>query len=626
MEQTNTAETLTFQTEVQQLLHLMIHSLYSHKEIFLRELISNASDACDRLRFESLTNGDLLEDDGELEVRIDIDKDARLIRIIDNGIGMSREEVIENLGTIARSGTKSFVRALSGDEAKDVNLIGQFGVGFYSAFMVADRVTVHTRKAGAPHDHGVRWESEGAGQYSVEAEERTVRGTEIILHLREGEDEFLENFRLRSIVQQYSDHISLPIRVQKEDDADEWETINKGLALWTRPKQDITDEEYKTFYTGLTFDQEAPLLHLHNRVEGNLEYISLFFIPSRAPFDLWDRDHPHGIKLYVRRVFIMDDTKYLMPPYLRFVRGVVDSADLPLNVSREFLQHNKEIDKIRSASVKKVLTELQKLAEEDAESYNGFWDEFGRVLKEGVVDDPTNRETIARLLRFASTAAESPEQRVALDQYLSRMPLKQKAIYYMTAETDAAARQSPHLEVFRKNDIEVLLLSDPIDEWVVTHLTEFDGKPLKSVTKGGLDIDADDVATAAAKTDAAAEEFKDVLGRMREILADRVKEIRFSQRLVDSPACLVSDEHDLGANLERILQSTGQQTSQTKPILELNPQHPLVQNLSNVEDRLADWANVLFDQAALSEGAALVEPASYVRRINALLSEQLGNN
>ncbi len=619
------AQTFSFQTEVQQLLHLMIHSLYSHKEIFLRELISNASDACDRLRFSALTDESLMENDAELTVEVDFDKKSKTITVRDNGIGMTEEEVIENIGTIARSGTKQFVEALTGDQSRDSNLIGQFGVGFYSVFMVADHVTLRTRKAGTEAEQGTQWQSDGSGEYSLETTTREQRGTEIVIKLRSAEKEFLDGLRLRTIISKYSDHISLPIRMRELDGdkpkkGGDWETVNKGSALWARNKKDITDEEYKTFYTTLSYDSEAPLTILHNRVEGKLEYISLFYIPARAPFDLWDRERRHGIKLYVRRIFIMDDAEHLMPAYLRFVRGVVDSADLPLNVSREFLQHNKEIDKIRGASVKKILNELKRLATKDLDKYVTFWDQFGRVFKEGMVEDHENKNLIASLLRFSTTKQEDDKQRVSLDDYISRMAAKQKAIYYLTADNFSAAKNSPHLEVFRKNDIEVLLLTDPIDEWVVSHLTEYQEKPLKSVAKGALDLDEiEDKEHSEEKNKA----FDELVAKIKQALDARVKDVRISSRLTDSPACLVADEHDLGANLERILKSVGQDTPTYRPILEINPDHPIIAALKPDADNLDDWAHVLFDQAALSEGAQLTEPATYVRRVNELLSAAL---
>jgi molecular chaperone HtpG len=624
-------ETLGFQTEVQQLLHLMIHSLYGHKEIFLRELVSNASDACDKLRFEALTDKTLLENGDELHIRVSIDREARTVTVADNGVGMNREEVVENIGTIARSGTRHFVQALTGDDARDANLIGQFGVGFYSVFMVADRVSLYSRRAGLPPEQGVHWESDGQGQYSVETVTRAARGTEIVLHIRDGEDEFLESFRLRNIIAKYSDHISLPIQVPKEEDgkpvAGEWETVNRGSALWARPKQEISDDEYKSFYSTLTFDDQPPLAWLHNRVEGKLEYTTLFYLPSRAPFDLWDREHRHGVKLYVRRIFIMDDTQHLLPAYLRFVRGVVDSADLPLNVSREFLQHNREIDTIRAASAKKILQRLAQMADNEPDQYQAFWKEFGRVLKEGFAEDHENRALLADLLRFSSTRDDNPEQSHSLKDYIGRMPMKQEAIYYITADGHDAAAQSPHLEIFRKKNIEVMLLSEPIDEWVVTHLTEYEGKPLRSVSRGALDSKdlADDDSSAAEKK-TRDEEYGELVSKIKEILEAQVKDVRISHRLTDSPACLVADENDMGGNLERILKAVGQDVPTHKPILELNPDHVLIRQLREHGERLEDWARVLFDQAALSEGATIQAPADYVKRINSLIADSLDQN
>ncbi|HEC13571.1 MAG TPA: molecular chaperone HtpG [Acidiferrobacteraceae bacterium] len=630
MTDTPQSETLGFQTEVQQLLHLMIHSLYGHKEIFLRELISNASDACDRLRFEALTDNSLLSEDDTLGVQVTVDKDARTLSIIDNGIGMSREEVIEHIGTIARSGTKQFVKALTGDDSKDANLIGQFGVGFYSAFMVANKVTLTTRRAGDQADQGVLWESSGQGEYTVQTLDRPQSGTEVTLHIREGEDEYLEPIRLRGIIAKYSDHISLPIQMPKEIDGDrkddgqpEWETINSGSALWARPKQEISEDEYNSFYSNLTFDHEKPLTHIHNRVEGKQEYTSLLFIPSHAPFDLWDRERQSGLKLYVRRIFIMDDSKHLMPNYLRFVRGIVDSMDLPLNVSREFLQHNKDIDKIRNASVKKILVQLKTLAEKEPDKYKIFWKEFGRALKEGIAEDMDNQQQLADLLRFATTLSESDEQIQSLKDYMGRMPFKQDAIYYLTADSHTAASQSPHLEIFRKKNIEVLLLSDTIDEWVVTHLTEYEGKPLKSIAKGALDLKNLDDSENKADTKTQEKEFSDFIKQIKGALKDSVKEVRLTDRLTDSPACLVADEQDMGGNLERILKSIGQDLPEHKPILEINPDHVLIKRISGDNKQLDDWAQVLFDQAALAEGAALKAPAAYVKRINALITNSL---
>ena len=621
-------ETHRFETEVQQLLQLMIHSLYSHKEIFLRELISNASDACDKLRFSALTDASLLEDDGDLEIQIDFDKKKRTITVRDNGIGMDRDEVIENIGTIARSGTKQFVQALSGDKTADANLIGQFGVGFYSAFMIAEHVTLTTRKAGTDKASGVCWQSDGSGEYTLETLERPRRGTEVVLKLRKDESEYLEPHRLRSIIAKYSDHISLPIMMREMDGdkkKDSWETVNKGSALWARAKNEISEEEYNNFYNTLSYDGEPPLATLHNKVEGKLEYISLFFVPARAPFDLWDRERRHGVKLYVRRVFIADDAENLMPAYLRFVRGVVDSADLPLNVSREFLQHNKEIDKIKSASVKKILGELGRIADKEPEKYQQFWDQFGQVMKEGMVEDRDNQETLIKLLRFASTRGEGDKQIVSLQQYVERMPEDQKAIYVITGENYSAVKDSPHLEVFRKNDIEVLLLTDPVDEWVLAQLTEFEGKPVKSVAKGALEKDELPQSDKGAKEQEVQDKrYDDLLQKFKVLLKDQVKDVRLTHRLTDSPACLVADEHDMGANLERILKSMGQDAPQYKPILELNPDHPMISALKPEADDIGDWALVLFDQAALSEGAQLKEPVGYVKRVNKLLAAYAG--
>ncbi len=619
MSQTETHE---FQSEVNQLLNLVIHSLYSHKEIFLRELISNASDACDRLRFLSLTDESLLEDDGELAITVDYDSDGSTVTVRDNGIGMTRDEVLENIGTIARSGTKEFVQSLTGDQSKDSNLIGQFGVGFYSVFMVGDRVTLTSRKAGSPPGEGVRWESDGNGQFTLETVEDAPRGTEIVIQLKDDAKEYADGHRLRTIINKYSDHISLPIRMPEMDGdkkKDSFETVNKGSALWARGKSEITQGDYNTFYKTLSYDSDPPLATIHNQVEGNLEYISLFFIPSRAPFDLWNRENRHGVKLYVRRVFIADDAEHLMPNYLRFVRGIVDSADLPLNVSREFLQHNKAIDKIRAASIKRILGELKRIAKAEPHNYQKFWNEFGQVMKEGIVEDHDNQETIAQLARFTTTRSEGVEQTISLDEYIERMPESQKAIYYVTADSHGAARSSPHLEIFRKHDIEVLLLSDPVDEWVVNSLNEYAEKPLKSVAKGELDPEelGDSETEAESKP---AEELKPLLEKFKSVLSEQVKDVRASRRLTDSPACLVADEHDLGGNLERILKAMGQDAPAHKPILELNPDHPIIKDLDPEADGFEDWARVLFDQAALSEGAQLKEPAAYVKRVNALLS------
>jgi molecular chaperone HtpG len=618
-------ETHSFQTEVQQLLHLMIHSLYSHKEIFLRELIANSSDACDKLRFASVQDGSLMEDGEELAITIDIDKEARTLSITDNGIGMSHDEVIENLGTIASSGTKKFVESLSGDEAKDASMIGQFGVGFYSVFMVADKVTVESRRAGEEADAAIIWTSNGEGEYTLESTSREVRGTCITMHLREDEDEFLENFRLRSIIEKYSDHITLPIRMKMDEEKDELEQINKGAALWARAKNDISDEEYNNFYTTLSYDPEPPMSVLHNHVEGKLEYTSLLYIPTKAPYDIWDREHRKGLKLYVRRIFIMDDAEHLMPPYLRFVKGLVDSADLPLNVSREFLQKNKSIDTIRSALVKKILATLKKTADKDAEKYAVFWKEFGKIIKEGVVDDHENKEKVAELLRFASTQNDDDEQNVSLDDYISRMQDDQKEIYFVTADTWKAAASSPHLEIFRKKGIEVLLLSDPIDEWVVNHMMDYKEKALKSVAKGGLELDDSDTKESKKEKEATEKKLKSLIESITAALGDKVKEVRISTRLTDSPSCLVADENDIGANMERLMKSMGQEMPSSVPIMEINPDHDLISYMDEHKDNLDDWSEILYDQALLSEGGKLEAPADYVRRINSLLTSKLAS-
>ncbi|MCG7870006.1 MAG: molecular chaperone HtpG, partial [Candidatus Thiodiazotropha taylori] len=571
-------ETLDFQAEVSQVLNLVIRSLYSNKEIFLRELISNASDAAEKLRFEALTDEALFEEDPELKVRVTYDKEAGTLTISDNGIGMSRQDVTETIGTIASSGTRKFFEAMSGDQAKDSELIGQFGVGFYSAFIVADKVTLKTRRAGLGHEHGVQWVSEGQGSYSIENIDKPSRGTDVILHLREDEKEFLEGFRLRNIISKFSDHITMPVEMEKEfygeeeekPESAEFERVNTGTALWMRSRSEISDEEYNEFYKHVSHDFEDPLLHVHNRVEGNNEYTALLFVPARAPFDLWDRDQKHGVKLFVRRVFIMDEAEKLMPRYMRFVKGVVDSDDLPLNVSREILQHNRKIDTIRQANVKRVLGALEKLAENDKEKYQEFWDQFGKVLKEGPAEDFANKEKISALLRFASTHNEQDEQTVSLADYVSRMREGQDKIYYITADSAAAARFSPHLEVLKKKGIEVLLLSDRVDEWLVTSLTEFDGKTLQSVAKGELDLGELDDKEEQESQEKQTEEHKALLERMQQVLQESVKEIRVSQRLTDSPACLVVEEHDMSANLARVLKSVGQDAPQTKPIMEVN--------------------------------------------------------
>ncbi|MEW6414689.1 MAG: molecular chaperone HtpG [Pseudomonadota bacterium] len=622
-------ETLGFQAEVKQLLQLMIHSLYSNKDIFLRELISNASDAADKLRFEALSDPALFENDPDLKIRVAFDRAARTLTISDNGIGMSRQEVIDHIGTIAKSGTREFFSQLSGDQQKDAALIGQFGVGFYSAFIVADRVTLTTRRAGLTPEHGVRWESTGEGDYTIETVEKPTRGTEIVLHLREGEDEFLSDWKIKSVIRKYSDHITLPIVMKKSEwkdgvevPTDEDETVNRASALWVRPRKEITDDEYREFYKHVAHDFEPPLAWSHNRVEGKQEYISLLYIPSHAPFDLYDRERRHGIKLYVRRVFIMDDAEQLMPAYLRFVRGVIDSSDLPLNVSREILQSSKDIDAIKAGSVKKVLGMLEELAEKEPEKYATFWKEFGRVMKEGPGEDFANKEKIAALLRFASTHADTDAQVVSLKDYVGRMKEGQNAIYYITADSFAAAKHSPHLEVFRKKGIEVLLLSDRVDEWLVANLHEFEGKPLKSVAKGGLDLGAlEDEAEKTAQKEAE-EAMKPLVERIKATLGERVKDVRVSHRLTDSPACLVTGEGDMSANLERLLKAAGQAAPTVKPTLEINPTHALVTRLNaeTDENRFADWANLLFEQALLAEGGQLDDPASFVRRLNSLLA------
>jgi len=630
MTETQTRETRGFQAEVRQLLNLMIHSLYSNKEIFLRELISNASDACDKLRFEALTNAQLFESDSDLKIRVSFDPKARTITVSDNGIGMSRDEVVQHIGTIAKSGTREFFESLTGDQSKDAHLIGQFGVGFYSSFIVADRVTLTTRRAGLPAGEGVRWESDGAGEYTVEAVERAERGTDVTLQLREGEDELLNGERLRDIVRKYSDHILLPILMKEE----EWDkdnrvyrttgkdqTVNQASALWARPRNEITEEQYQEFYRHVSHDFEAPLAWAHARVEGRKEYIHLLYIPARAPFDLWDREHRRGIKLYVRRVFIMDDAEHLMPAYLRFVRGVIDSNDLPLNVSREILQESKDVETIRTGSVRRVLSLLEDLAEKQPEKYATFWKEFGRVFKEGSGEDSSNRERIAKLLRFASTHADSEEQNAGLADYVSRMKEGQNKIYYVTADSFGAARASPHLEIFRKKGVEVLLLSDRVDEWVVSHLTEFEGKALQSVARGRLELGSLEDEEEKKEQEKEAGELKDLIERTKKALAERVKEVRVTLRLTESPACLVADEHDLSANLQRMLKAAGQKTPAAKPILELNPHHPLVQRLNGEteEGRFGDLAQVLFDQAVLAEGGNLEDPAGFVKRLNQLM-------
>ncbi|MDP1734593.1 MAG: molecular chaperone HtpG [Sulfuritalea sp.] len=640
--QDTSKETLGFQTEVKQLLQLMIHSLYSNREIFLRELISNASDACDKLRFEALHNAGLFEGDSDFKIRVAFDPVAKTLTIADNGVGMSREEVITNLGTIAKSGTREFFSRLSGDQQKDASLIGQFGVGFYSSFIVADRVTVLTRRAGAEANQGVRWNcdqgAEGTGEFTIEMVDRPVRGTEITLHLKEGQDDLLSAWKLKSIIRKYSDHIVQPIMMKgekwdeekKEQVAtDEDETVNQASALWARSKNDISDEQYKEFYKHVGHDFEDPLTWTHARVEGKTEYTQLLYVPARAPFDMWDRNARHGVKLYVRRVFIMDDAEQLMPLYLRFVRGVVDSADLPLNVSREILQESKDIESIRNGCTKKVLGMLADLANsEDAaekEKYAKFWGEFGKVLKEGMGEDHANKDKIAALLRFASTLADTPDETVSLADYIARMKPEQEKIYYVTAETFNAAKNSPHLEVFRKKGIEVILLSDRVDEWVVSHLSEFEGKQLVSVAKGGLDLGKLEDEAEKKEQETAAGEFKELTEKIGKSLGERVKEVRVTHRLTDSPACLVADENDVSGNLARILKAAGQKAPASKPILEINPHHPVVLRLKYEDKRFDDWAAVLFDQALLAEGGQLDDPATFVKRMNQLMLEMSGS-
>ena len=638
MAEVQSKETHGFQTEVRKLLDLMIHSLYSNKEIFLRELISNASDAADKLRFEALSDDALYEGDGELGVRISFDADSRTVSVRDNGIGMTREEIASNLGTIARSGTRQFFEALTGDAAKDTQLIGQFGVGFYSSFIVADRVVVTSRRAGRPASEGVRWESSGEGEFTVETADVEPRGTEVVLHLRDGEDEFLDRWRLRNIVRKYSDHVSIPILMPGEGKADaeaddddvdsntgevetkDEETINAATALWTRNKSELGDDDYNGFYKHVAHDFEDPLAWIHSRVEGTLEYSLLLFIPARAPFDLWDRNVRRGVKLYVRRIFIMDDAEHLMPAYLRFVRGVIDSADLPLNISREILQENRRIQSIRTGAVKRVLDLLGGMAKDDSEKYAKFWEHFGRVLKEGVVEDGRNREQVAKLLRFASTHGADDAQSVSLDDYVSRMKEGQKGIYYITADSYRTARHSPHLEVFDKHGLEVLLLADPIDEWLVMHLTEYEDKPLVSVMKGELDLGEIASGDDAPKEEADGDHAP-VLERFREALSGRIKDVRVTRRLSTSPACLVSEEFEMSRHLERILDAAGQSVDSARPILEINPDHPMVTRLAAETEasRQTDWAHLIFDQALLSEGGRLEDAAAFVRRMNTLI-------
>lgn len=616
-------ETRGFQSEVKQLLHLMIHSLYSNKEIFLRELISNASDAADKLRFRALSAPELYAGDGELRVRLSFDKEQRTLTIADNGIGMRREEVIENLGTIAKSGTKAFLESIGSDQAKDSQLIGQFGVGFYSAFIVADKVTVRTRAAGAADDEGVFWESAGEGDYTIADITKETRGTEITLHLREGEDEYLDAWRLRSVIGKYSDHIALPVEIEsknEEDDTVTWEKINKAQALWTRSKADVTDEEYKEFYKHIAHDFTDPLSWSHNRVEGKQEYTSLLYIPAQAPWDMWNRDHKHGLKLYVQRVFIMDDAEQFMPNYLRFVRGLIDSNDLPLNVSREILQDSRVTQNLRGALTKRVLQMLDKLAKDDAEGYQKFWQQFGLVLKEGPAEDNGNQEAIAKLLRFATTHGDSSAQTVSLEEYVGRMAEGQEKIYYITADSYAAAKSSPHLELFRKKGIEVLLLSDRIDEWMMSYLTEFDGKPFQSVSKA--DEALDKLADETEEQKAAEKQLEPFIERVKTLLGDRVKDVRLTHRLTDTPAIVVTDADEMSTQMAKLFAAAGQQAPEVKYIFELNPEHALVKRASGVGDNehFAEWIDLLLDQALLAERGTLEDPNLFIRRMNKLLS------
>jgi molecular chaperone HtpG len=628
----NTKQTMGFQAEVKQLLQLMIHSLYSNKEIFLRELISNASDAADKLRFEAINNDALFENQSELFISVDFDKTARTISISDNGIGMSQQEAIDHLGTIAKSGTKEFFTRLSGDQQKDAALIGQFGVGFYSGFIVAEKITVETRRAGLPADQGVRWESGGEGEFTIENISLPQRGTRIILHLREGEDEFLSAWKLKSTIRKYSDHISLPIRMKKEEwdeekketvIKDELETINQASALWARSKSEITDEQYIEFYKHVSHDYQDPLSWTHNRVEGRSEYTQLLYLPKNAPFDLWDRNKRGGIKLYVKRVFIMDDAEQLMPIYLRFVKGVIDTNDLPLNVSREILQESRDVKVIREGSTKRVLGMLEELAnadeQEKKDKYADFWKEFGQVLKEGIGEDATNKDRIAKLLRFASTHNDTDAQTISFADYVARMKPEQDKIYYVTADGWTAAKNSPHLEIFRKKGLEVLLLTDRVDEWMLSFLTEFEGKQLVSVAKGDLDLGKLEDETEKKQKEETATEYKDLVEKMKTALSEKAQDVRITFRLTDSPACLVSGDDELSGNLLRMLKASGQAAPESKPILEINPHHPLVQRLKYEDGKFNDWSSILFDQALLAEGGTLTDPAGFVKKLNDML-------
>jgi len=629
-----TKETLEFQTEARQILHLMTHSLYSNKEIFVRELVSNASDACDKLRFEGLSDDSLYEGDTELSIQVDYDDEAKTITFTDNGIGMTRQEVIDNIGTIASSGTRKFLDKMTGDQAKDSQMIGQFGVGFYSSFIVADKVTLETRRAGTAANEGVRWESDGQGSFSLETIENAPRGAKVTLHLKEGEAEFANNYRLKSVIKQYSDHISIPVMMLKEELDDKGESkkdeegnaiktlerVNSAAALWARDKSEITDEEYTEFYQHVSMDFAEPLSWIHSKVEGNQSYTSLLYVPTNPPMDLFDRDHKRGVKLYVKRIFIMEDSDQLMPNYLRFVKGVIDSDDLPLNVSREILQQNKTIDRIRGASVKKVLGLLESVQKNDKEKYSAFWKSFGQVLKEGPIEDMANKDRIANLLLFASTNGDTAEQNVTLADYVSRMPESQDKIYYIIADNHTTAKNSPHLEVFKKKGIEVLLLSDRVDEWLLSHLTEFDGKKLQSVARGSLDIDEEEDKEALKEAETS---LASVLEHANKVLDGKVAEIRLSTRLTDSPSCLVLNEHDMSAQMQQIMEAAGQYAPKAQPILELNPEHAMVKNLNviNDDDLFEDYANLLFEQAQLAAGMPLDDAASFVKRVNKLLGK-----
>ncbi len=618
-------ENMEFQTEVNQLLQLMIHSLYSNKEIFIRELISNGSDACDKLRFEAISNDSLYEGDSELRIEVEFDEEANTVTLRDNGIGMNREEVIENIGTIAKSGTKEFLSKMTGDAAKDSNLIGQFGVGFYSSFIVADKVTLTTRRAGDKPEQGIVWESNGQDGFTLEDTNKETHGTEIVLHLKDEEKEFANSFRLRNIISTYSDHIPLPVKMLKADEegklTEEWEIVNKANALWTEQKSALKDEDYQDFYKHISHDWENPLAWSHNHVEGSLEYKSLLYVPAKAQFDLWEPEQKNGIKLYVQRVFIMDDTKNLMPNYLRFVRGVIDSSDLPLNVSREILQSNKTVDSMRKASVKKVLGLLDKMAKNEKEDYQKFWDEFGKVIKEGPAEDMVNKEQIAKLLRFSSTETDAEVQTVTLEDYVSRMKDEQEEIYYVTAETFASAKNSPHLEVFRKKEIEVLLLTDRVDEWLVNGLQEFDGKKLQSVAKGELDLSKFESEEDKKEQEKVEEKAGSVVKHLKEVLGEKVEDVRVSHRLTSSPSCIVLNDQDMALYMQNLMKQAGHDMPSSKPVLEINPSHPLIERMEAETDdeQFADWAAILFDQALLAEGAQLEDPAGFVSKLNKLM-------